>query len=70
MFLAVYLMFQLKKAVIEEFDGILPKLGVVNWENVLEDANFVKRWQCFLWAKAFIPCGGWGRHHLQNPQFY
>lgn len=46
---------QLKDLVLEEFDGILPKLGVVNWENVVNSANFVECWRCFLWAKAFIP---------------
>ena len=51
----VHLTSHLEDAVIEKFDGILPKLGVDNWENVLKFVDFVEHWRCLLWAKAFVP---------------
>ena len=49
----VNLMSQLKEVVFEEFDGILLKLVMVNWENVLKPTNSVERWWYLLWALAF-----------------
>ena len=46
---------QLEDGVVKEFDSILPKLGIVNWDNVLKSADYVERWRCLLWAKAFHP---------------
>ena len=40
---------------IEEYGGILPKLGMVDWENVLKPTDFVEHRRCLLWAKVFIP---------------
>lgn len=42
-FLMMHLSSQLEEAIIEEFDVILPKLGMVNWENVLKLMGFVEQ---------------------------
>lgn len=41
-YVMVYLMFQWEEIVIEEFNSILHKLGMANWENVLKHVDFVE----------------------------
>jgi hypothetical protein len=50
----VYLAPQLEDVVIEEFDGILPKLGIVNLENIPKHVDFVEDWQCLIWAEGLF----------------
>lgn len=40
----VHLMFQLEEPIIEEFDGVLPKSSMVNWENVLNSTYVLEYW--------------------------
>lgn len=67
-FSITFLFCQLKEGINEEFDDTLPKLGVVNLENVLKHTDFVERWWCLLWTKAFTPLLQRG-HYSQNPRF-
>jgi hypothetical protein len=45
----------LKEGVINEFRGILPQLGDVVWDNVLQIGDYIEKWRCLLWNKAYTP---------------
>jgi hypothetical protein len=38
-----------------EFHGILPQLGDVVLDNVLQIADYIENWHCLLWNKAYTP---------------
>lgn len=46
---------QLEDVVIGGFDGIMPKLGMVNWDNIHKRVDFVEHWR---WTKALFHSGG------------
>jgi hypothetical protein len=45
----------LEEGAIYEFHGILPQLGDVVWDNVLQIGDYVEKWRCLLWNKAYTP---------------
>ena len=45
----------MEEGAINEFHGILPQLGDVVWDNVLQIGDYIEKWRCLLWNKAYIP---------------
>ena len=45
----------MEECAINEFHGILPQLGDVVWDNVLQIEDYIEKWRCLLWNKAYTP---------------
>ena len=45
----------MEEGAFNEFHGILPQLGDVIWDNVLQIGDYIEKWRCLLWNKAYIP---------------